>query len=109
VTILDAGGRVLRTERFSADIDAVRLTGDALVVQHGRTLELRGGRVAMYSLVAGVRLADAEGDRAVLVGGGKVRSFSLESGAGGVVASGSLAGLEGMRLATASGRSVGVR
>ncbi|MGH3071332.1 MAG: hypothetical protein ACRDNB_03560 [Gaiellaceae bacterium] len=109
VTVLDARGRVLRTERFAGEIDAIRLTGDALVVQRGRTLELRGGRAAMYSLIAGVKLADAEGNRAVLVGGGKVRSFDLDSGSGGVVASGSLAGLEGMRLATASGRTVSVR
>jgi hypothetical protein len=109
VTMLDARGRVVRTERFGSEIDAVRVTGDALAVQHGRTLELRGGRTAIYSLVAGARLADADGDRAVLVGGGKVRSFDLDSGSGGVVASGSLAGLEGPRLAVASGRTVSVR
>ena len=109
VTVLDARGRVLSTERYGAEIDVVRLTGDALAVQHGRTLELRGGRIALYSLVAGVRLADAEGDRAVLVGGGKVRSFDLDSGGGGVVASGSLADLEGGRLASAAGRVVSVR
>ena len=109
VTVLDGGGRVLSTERFGAEIDVVRLTGNALAVQHGRTLELRGGRTALYSLVGGARLADAEGDRAVLVGGGKVRSFDLDSGSGGVVASGTLADLDGGRLASASGRIVGVR
>lgn len=109
VTVLDAGGRVLSTERFGAEIDVVRLTGDALAVQHGRTLELRGGRIALYSLVAGVRLADADGDRAVLVGGGKVRSFDLDSGFGGVAANGSHADLEGVRLASAAGRVVSVR
>lgn len=109
VTVLDAGGRVLATERFGAEVDVVRLTGDGLAVQQGRTLELRGGRVALYSLVAGVRLADADGDRAVLVGGGRVRSFDLGSGFGGVVARGSHADLEGRRLATAAGRVVGLR
>ena len=109
VTVLDARGRVLRTERFGSEIDAVRISGDAIAVQHGRTLELRGGRTAMYLLVAGVKLADADGDRAVLVGGGKVRSFDLDSGNGGVVASGSVAGLEGSRLAIGSGRTVSVR
>lgn len=109
VTVLDARGRVLRTERFGGEIDAVRITGDALAVQRGRTLELRGGRTALYSLVAGVKLADADGDRAVLVGGGKVRAFDLDSGSGGVVASGSLAGLEGSRLAIAFRRTVSVR
>jgi len=109
VTVLAARGRVLRTERFGSEIDAVRITGDLLVVQHGRTLELRGDRAAIYSLIAGVRLADADGDRAVLVGGGKVRTFDLNSGRGGVAASGSLAGLEGATLAAASGRIVSAR
>lgn len=110
VTVLDARGRVLRAERFGTEIDAVRMTGDALVVQRGRTLELRGGRTAIYSLVAGVKLADADGDRAVLVGGGKVRTLDLDSGrAGGGAGSGSLARLEGKRLAVASGRTVSVR
>ncbi len=109
VTVLDARGRVLSTERFGAEVDVVRLTGDALAVQHGRTLELRGGRVALYSLVPGVRLADADGDRAVLVGGGKVRSFDLDSGFGGVAANGSHADLEGGRRACAAGPVVGVR
>lgn len=109
VTVLDGSGRVLSTEQFGAEIDVVRLTGAALAVQHGRTLELRGGRIALYSLVAGVCLADAAGDRAVLVGGGKVRSFDLDSGSGGVVASGSHADLEGSRLASAAGRVVSVR
>ncbi len=109
VTILDAGGRVLRTERFGVEIDAVRITGDALVVQSGRTLALRGGRTASYSLVAGVKLADADGARAVLVGGGKVRTLDLESGRGGVAASGSFARLGRSTLAFASGRTVSVR
>lgn len=109
VTVLDGRGRVLRTERFGAEISAVRITGDALAVQHGRTLEVRGGRVALYTLVAGVRLADADGDSAVLVGGGKVRRFDLDSGSGGVVAPGGFAELEGGKLAIASGRVVSVR
>lgn len=109
VTLLDARGRVLRTERFGSEIDAVRITGDALVVQRGRTLELRGGRTAIYSLIAGVKLADADGDRAVLVGGARVRTFDLDSGRGGVVVSGSLARLERATLAVASGRTVSVR
>lgn len=109
VTLLDAGGRVLRRETFGKEIEALAITGDALAVQHGRTLELRGGRIAMYSLVAGVRLADADGDRAALVGGGKVRTFDLDTGAGGVAAAGSFAELEGLRLTVASGRTVSVR
>lgn len=109
VTVLNARGGVLRAEEFGGEIAAVRITGDALVVQHSRTLELRDGRTASYVLPTGVKLADAEGDRAVLVGGGKLRSLDLDNGRSIVVASGSLAGLEGSRLAIGSGRTVSVR
>ena len=109
VTVLDAGGRVLATERFGSEIDAVRITGKDLVAQSGRSLEVRGGRVALYTLIPGMELADADGGRAVLVGGGKVRVFDLDSGVGDVAASGSFARLEGARLASAAGRVVTVR
>lgn len=109
VTVLDAGGRVLRRESFGAEIQVVRITGDSLAVQHGRTLELRGGRIAMYSLVAGARLADVDGARAAIVRAGKVSTFDLDEGFGRVVASGSHAQLEGSALVIASGRSVSAR
>lgn len=109
VTVLDASGRTLRRETYGSEIDAVRITGDSLVVQRGRTLEVRGGRVAIYALVARKVLADAEGDRVALVGGGQVNTFDLDSGRSGVAARGSLASLEGSRLAIASGRTVSVR
>lgn len=109
VTVLGERARLLRVERFSGEIAAVRLTGDSIAVQHGRTLELRGGHTAIYSLVAGARLADADGNRAVLTGGGKIRTFDLGSGRGGVVAVGTLARLEGSLLSVGSGRVVSVR
>lgn len=105
--MLDARGRVLRTEDFGERIDAVRITGNALVVQSGRSLEWRGGRqVKLASLVRGAVLADAEGRRAVLVGGGKVRVVDLASGRARLVVSGSTAQLENGRLIYASGRRV---
>lgn len=109
VTLLDASGRMLRRETFGGEIDEVRITGDSLVVQHGRTLELRGGRIAIYSLVAGATLADADGNRALIVRRGKVSTFDLDSGFGGIAAPGSLAQLEGATLSAASGRTVSVR
>lgn len=109
VTVLDSSGRVLRRETYGSEIDVVRITGDSLAVQRGRTLEIRGGRIAIYSLIAGKVLADAEGGRAALVGGGQVNTFDLDSGRAGVAAPGSLASLEGSRLAIASGRTVSVR
>lgn len=110
VTVLDARGAVLRREAFGGRIDAVQVTGDGLVVQRGRSLEVRrGSSRSIYSLLAGVRLADAEGERAVLVGGGKVTTFDLGSGNGSVAAAGTFAQLEGTTLWTASGRAVSAR
>lgn len=107
VTVLDASGRVIGRQSFAGEIDAVRITGNALLVQRGRTLELRSGQSAkLFSLVRGVRLADAEGDRALLVGGGVVRLLDLASGRGRVLARASLATLEGSTAAVASSRRV---
>lgn len=109
VTVLGDGGRVLSTETYASDVQEVRLTGNAVIVQRGRRLELRGGRSVTWPVPAGTRLADADGDRAVLVGGGKVRTIDLRDGRVAVVAAGSLARLEGARLAVGSGRTVSVR
>lgn len=107
VVVLDAAGRELRTESFGGRIDAVRITGNRLVVQSGRSLEVRAGsEVKLFSLVRGVTLADAEGSRVVLAGGGKVRLLDIGSGRARLVVSGSTAQLEGIRLVYASGRRV---
>jgi hypothetical protein len=106
VVVLDGGGRVVRTEQFGAKIDAVRITGNALLVQTGRSLRL-GDRV--FPLERGVALADAEGSRAVLVGGGKVRRLDLGRGESRIVADGRTAQLEGARLVYGSGRRVVAR
>jgi hypothetical protein len=107
VTVLDATGRVLRLERFSGAADAVRITGNGLLVQRGRTLELRAGQSArMFSLLRGVRLADAEGNRALLVGGGLVRLLDLASGQGRVLGRGTAAQLVGGTAFISSGRRV---
>jgi hypothetical protein len=111
LTVLDGAGRVVATETHGSEIDAVRITGSALVVQRGRSLEVRrGSSMALYSLLPGVKLADADGDAAVLVGGGKVRAIDLRSGHSGLVNfSGSLAQLEGARIAAVNHRVVTVR
>lgn len=110
VTVLDAAGGVLRREFVGGTIDALQITENALVVQRGRSLEVRrGGTRSIYSLLGGVKLADADGSRAVLVGGGKVRTLDLESGSGAVAANGAFGQLEGRTLWVASGRTVSVR
>lgn len=109
VTVLAADGRVLRTEDYDTEVQEVRLTGNALAVQRGRSLELRGGRTGTWTLPAGTRLADAEGTRTVLVGGGSVRTLDLGDGRIRTVAPGSHARLEAARLSIGSGRVVSVR
>jgi hypothetical protein len=103
VFVLDAAGRELRTESFGARIDAVRITGNAVAVQTGRSLRVRE---QVFALPRGAALVDAEGSRAVLAGGGKVRLLDLGSGQSRVVAGGAAAQLEGVRLVYASGRRV---
>lgn len=109
VTVLGDRARPLRVESYDTEVQEVRLTGNAVAVQHGRTLELRGGRSATWTLPPGTRLADADGDRGVLAGGGRVRTIDFRNGQVRIVASGSLARLEGGRLSVGSGRMVSVR
>ena len=109
VTVLGERGRILSAETYASEVDEVRLTGNAVIVQRGRWLELSGGRSSTIPIPAGTRLADADGDRALLVGGGRIRIVDLPTRVTRNVASGSLARLEGARLAVASGRTVSVR
>lgn len=111
VFVLDASGQILRTQTFGSTADAVHLTDGALAIQRGRSIEVRteAGAETVFSVAAGIRLADAEGDRIVLVGGGSVRVLDLRGGREPIVAAGSAATLELGRLAIASGRRVSVR
>jgi hypothetical protein len=80
VTILDAGGDVVRRERLAGEIEAVRLTGAGVLVQRGRTLELRrGGSSRTWPLPARARLRDAVGARAFYVTGGQIRELRLDA------------------------------
>lgn len=110
VTILDASGTVLSTETFASEVQAVRLTGSALLVQRGRTLELRGGATRTWALPARARLADAQGNRAWYVAGGQIVELRLDTAnRRRQVGLGSQAQAEGSRLATANGRRVLLR
>ncbi|HUH15763.1 MAG TPA: hypothetical protein VML35_07750 [Gaiellaceae bacterium] len=109
VTVLGERARLLRVESYATEVQEVRLTGNAVLVQRGRTLELRGGRTGSWPVPAGNRLLDAEGNRAVLSGGGRVRTLDLRDGRIQVVAPGTLARIEGARLSIGSGRLVSVR
>jgi len=109
VTVLSERARLLRVESYDTEVQEVRIMGNAVAVQRGRTLELRGGRSVTWTLPPGTRLADADGDRGVLVGGDRVRTIDFRNGQVRIVASGSLARLEGARLSVGSGRTVSVR
>lgn len=111
VTVLDATGDVLRTETYASEVQAVEITGDALVVQRGRTLELRGaGGPRTWTLPARARLDDAQGSRVYYVTGGQIRELRLDAvnrqrqlGLGSHVA------VEGARLVSSNGRRVLLR
>lgn len=109
VTVLGERARILRVESYATEAQEVRLTGSAILVQRGRTLELRGGRTGSWPVPAGFKLLDAEGNRAVLSGGGRVRTLDLRDGRIQTVAPGTLARIEGARLSIGSGRVVSVR
>ncbi len=80
VTILDAGGRVVGTETFAGEIQAVRLTGAGVLVQRGRALELRsGGTARSWPLPARASLRDATSTAAFYVTGGQIRELRLDA------------------------------
>jgi hypothetical protein len=107
VTVLDARGRVLRTEQYAVDVSAVKITGSALLVQHGGSLELRnGGSTRTFAVGGTARLEDAIGNRAVYAKAGSVRLLNLSTGADRLLAKGTHAALEGSRVAVANGRVV---
>ena len=111
IVVLDAAGRVLREDRVAPPVDAVRLTGNGVLVQRRRTLELRGaGPARTWTLQPGARLVDAEGTLAVYVDAGAVHALRLTDGKGAVVARGQRpsAQLEAGGLVYASGKRIRV-
>jgi hypothetical protein len=111
VAVLDARGRVERTETFASEVDAVALTGRGLVVQRGRTVELRGGAVPrLWELPRSSRLRDATGDWAYFVDGGTLHRLRLTAdGTTQYLTGGTDLDVESSLLATASGRRVFVQ
>ena len=110
VTILDGDGVPLRTEQFTAEISALELSGDGVLAQHGRTLELRRpGIVREFAVPARASLNDAIGDRALYASGGQIRELSLSNGAARPLGPGLLAEAALSTIAVANGRRVQVR
>jgi len=110
VTVATAGGTVYTVGRgthattFAQAPSVVATSFDAFVVQYGRTLDSRGLRPRTFTLARSTLLVGATGDRAVVVGGGAVRTIDLVTGAGALVGRGTLAAVDGTTLATASGK-----
>jgi hypothetical protein len=94
------------TTTFPAAPTAIAATGGAFVVQYGRTLESRGARPRTFTLARTIRLVGATGGRAVVVGGGAVRTIDLTTGAGALVGRATLAAVDGTTVVTANGKQL---
>jgi len=110
VTILDAGGRVLRTERYEAPLKSVRLTGTGLLVHRGNRLELRDGSgTRNWRISFSAHLEDADATRALYRSpGGEIRSLRFTPYTDRPVVLARFARLDGSTLVSASGRNVRV-
>ena len=107
VTILDAGGRVLRSESYEAELRDVRLTGSGVLVHRGNRLELRDGSGARnWRIPSPARLEDVNGARALYHHAGEIRSLRFTPYTDRPVTPAAHARLDGSRLVTASGRSI---
>ncbi len=113
VTLLDAAGAPIQREEFAGELDAVRLTGRMVVVQRGRSHEIRGPYLEKtWTLPARAELQDVtagknvSASKAIYVVGGQVRRIALASGAQRQLGLGTSAGAEGARVALANGRRV---
>ena len=106
VTVLDAGGRVERTETFAGEVSAVALAGSGVVAQVGRRLVLRSGVERSWLLPAGARLDDATATAAFFVTGGQVRRIRLADGSQRLLGLGADVRVESPRYSVAAGRRV---
>lgn len=110
VTVLDAGGHVLRTESYPSEIAVVRITDSGVLVQRGRTLELRGAGAPRTKLLPGrARLEDALGTQAFYVTGGQIRQISMTGSLHRQLGLGSHVAAEGSSTALSSVRRVTLR
>jgi hypothetical protein len=113
VTVLDGTGAAAQREVFTREIDVVRLSGTMLVVQMGRTLDVRGPFIRRtWTLPARAQLEDVataknvSQTKAVYVVGGQVRRLVLATGAQSQLGLGTMAGADSTRVAIANGRVV---
>ena len=107
VTVLDGAGRVLGHESYASELQEVKITGNGLLVQRGRVLELRNaGSPGLWTLPSAARLEDAEDARAYYVSRGKLYVQSLAGTQTRIVGTGSDGAVEGLTIAVAQKRLV---
>jgi hypothetical protein len=113
ITVLDQAGEIVQREVFAGEIDTVRVSGKMLVVQRGRSLEVRSPFIRRtWTLPARAQLQDVATARsvsqtkAVYVIGGQVRRLVLATGAQRQLGPGTRAGADSTRVAFANGRRV---
>lgn len=71
--------RTIAAHSFPATVERVFITGNAVLAQYGRTIARRGaGESRTWTLPAGARLVDAEGNLAAYVVGGSVHVLRLD-------------------------------
>jgi hypothetical protein len=105
VTILDANGEIVRRERFAGRISTLRVTGNGVAAQHGRTVELRGAGPSQATLLPqGGRLVGATAGRVYYASAAGVRVRSLADGRDTLVALGTLADVDNSTVIVAAGR-----
>jgi hypothetical protein len=97
-------GRGTQTLTFPQAPSVVATSSDAFVVQYGRTLDSHGLRPRTFTVTRSTLLVGATGGRAVIVGGGAVRTIDLVTGAGALVGRGTFAAVDGTSIAIASGK-----
>ena len=105
LTILDSNGDFARRERFPGRISTLRITGNGVAAQYGRTVEVRGAGPSQTTLLPrGGRLVGAAGGRVYYASGAEVRVRSLADGRDTLVAVGTLADVDGNTVIVAAGR-----
>ena len=107
VTVLDGAGSIVRNESYASEIQVVKITGNGLLVQRGRALELRNaGTPRIWMLPPVARLEDAADARAYYVARGRLYAQSLAGAQTRIVGAGSHGAVEGLAIAVSQERLV---
>lgn len=110
VTVLDGNGVVLRVESFGSDVYGLQISGNSLVAQVGRSLEVRSGSSTRQILLRrDLKLVGAGGGRAALLGRDGAQLLDLDTGTSSSLGPARQARVDGVRVVTANGRRIVIR